>query len=40
MTELGLIEVDGRNINLLDNEGLEELAELGRMDMGRGLISK
>lgn len=40
MTELGLIEVDGRNINLIDNEGLEELAELGRMDMGRGLISK
>lgn len=40
MTELGLIEVDGRNINLLDHDGLEELAELGRMDMGRGPISE
>jgi CRP-like cAMP-binding protein len=32
MTELGLIEVDGRNIKLLNRDGLEELAELGRMD--------
>jgi CRP-like cAMP-binding protein len=32
MTELGLIEVDGRKIKLLNRDGLEELAELGRMD--------
>ena len=36
MTELGLIEVNGRDIELLDHEGLEELAELGRMDEGVG----
>lgn len=32
MTELTLIEMDGRNIKLLNRIGLEELAELGRMD--------
>ncbi|NQT56264.1 MAG: Crp/Fnr family transcriptional regulator [Desulfobacteraceae bacterium] len=30
MTELNLIEMDGRNIKLLDRSGLEELAEHGR----------
>jgi hypothetical protein len=32
MTELNLIEMDGRIIKLLNRNGLEELAELGRMD--------
>jgi CRP/FNR family transcriptional regulator len=36
MTELDLIEMDGRNIKLLNRDGLEELAELGRMDASRG----
>lgn len=36
MTELNLIEMDGRNIKLLNRNGLEELAELGRMDANRG----
>ncbi|MCD6297005.1 MAG: Crp/Fnr family transcriptional regulator [Deltaproteobacteria bacterium] len=36
MTELNLIEMDGRNIKLLNLNGLEELAELGRMDAGKG----
>ena len=36
MTELNLIEMDGRNIKLLNRSGLEELAELGRMDANRG----
>ena len=36
MTELNLIEMDGRNIKLLNRIGLEELAELGRMDAGKG----
>jgi CRP-like cAMP-binding protein len=36
MTELNLIEMDGRNIKLLNRSGLEELAELGRMDAGKG----
>jgi len=35
MTELNLIEMDGRNIKLLNRSGLEELAELGRMDTDR-----
>lgn len=35
MTELNLIEMDGRNIKLLNRSGLEELAELGRMDTGK-----
>ncbi|MBC8459140.1 MAG: Crp/Fnr family transcriptional regulator [Deltaproteobacteria bacterium] len=32
MTELNLIEMDGRNIKLLDRSGLEELAEHGRIN--------
>ncbi len=36
MTELDLIEMDGRRIKLLNRSGLEELAELGRMDGARG----
>ncbi|MBW2616691.1 MAG: Crp/Fnr family transcriptional regulator, partial [Deltaproteobacteria bacterium] len=36
MTELNLIEMDGRIIKLLNRGGLEELAELGRMDANRG----
>ena len=36
MTELNLIEMDGRIIKLLNHNGLEELAELGRMDAGKG----
>ena len=32
MTELNLIEIDGRHIKLLNRKGLEKLAELGRMD--------
>ena len=36
MTELNLIEMDGRNIKLLNRNGLEELAELGRMDSNGG----
>jgi len=36
MTELNLIEMDGRKIRLLNRSGLEELAELGRMDANRG----
>ena len=36
MTELDLIEMDGRRIKLLNRSGLEELAELGRMDGTRG----
>jgi len=36
MTELGLIEVEGRRIKLLNRDGLEELAEFGRMDTDRG----
>ncbi|MBW1798022.1 MAG: Crp/Fnr family transcriptional regulator [Deltaproteobacteria bacterium] len=35
MTELNLIEMDGRIIKLLNRNGLEELAELGRMDAGK-----
>lgn len=40
MTELNLIEMDGRRIKLLNRSGLEELAELGRMDTGRGPTSE
>ncbi len=36
MTELNLIEMDGRRIKLLNRSGLKELAELGRMDASRG----
>jgi len=36
MTDLNLIEMDGRIIKLLNRNGLEELAELGRMDANRG----
>jgi len=36
MTELNLIEMDGRIIKLLNRNGLEKLAELGRMDANRG----
>ena len=36
MTELDLIKIDGRRIKLLNRSGLEELAELGRMDGTRG----
>jgi len=32
MTELNLIEMDGRNIKLLNRSGLEELAEHGRIN--------
>lgn len=39
MTELGLIEVEGRRIKLLNRDGLEELAEFGRMDTDRGSTS-
>jgi len=35
MTELNLIEMAGRDIKLLNRGGLEELAELGRMDESR-----
>ena len=35
MKDLNLIEMDGRNIRLLDPDGLEELAESGHMDAGR-----
>ncbi|HBF43634.1 MAG TPA: transcriptional regulator [Desulfobacteraceae bacterium] len=36
MKELNLVEMDGRKIKLLNRNGLEELAELGRMDAGKG----
>ena len=36
MTELNLIELDGRNIKLLSRDKLEELAEYGRMGGNRG----
>jgi len=36
MTELNLIEMDGRNIKLLNRNGLEGLAELGRMESNGG----
>jgi CRP/FNR family transcriptional regulator len=36
MKELNLIEIDGRNIQLIDLAGLEGLAESGRIDAGRG----
>ena len=36
MTDLNLIEIDGRNIKLLNRKGLEELAGLGRMNANRG----
>jgi CRP/FNR family transcriptional regulator len=35
MKELNLIEMDGRNIKLLDPDGLEDLAESGHMGAGR-----
>ena len=36
MKELNLIEIDGRNIQLIDLAGLEGLAESGRIDASRG----
>jgi CRP/FNR family transcriptional regulator, dissimilatory nitrate respiration regulator len=36
MTELNLIEMDGRNIKLIDPGGLAGLAESGHMDTGKG----
>ncbi|UCF84836.1 MAG: Crp/Fnr family transcriptional regulator [Desulfobacteraceae bacterium] len=36
MTELNLIELDGRTIKLLNRDKLEELAEYGRMGGNRG----